>query len=117
MANNVQESWEDDPAAQDDNLARQTQQQLNIGGQQQGGFRPNAAAFQPTAQAFQPGQPFGGYGQYQQPYYGGAGYYPQYGGHQGYGQYGQQGYGGYGQGGYPQYGTSWSSFSGRIQAF
>ncbi|KAL2266099.1 hypothetical protein VTJ83DRAFT_5451 [Remersonia thermophila] len=112
MSNNVQESWEDDPAAQDDNLARQTQQQLNIGGQQaQGGFRPGAAAFQPTAQAFQPGQAFGGgYGQYQQPYYGGAGggYYPQYGG-QSFGQYGQQGYGGYGQGGYPQYGQ-WQGY-------
>ncbi|KAK3902528.1 P-loop containing nucleoside triphosphate hydrolase protein [Staphylotrichum tortipilum] len=112
---NVQDSWEDDPAAQDDNLARQTQQQMNLGGQQgQGGFRPGAASFQPTAQTFQPGQAFGGgggYSQYQQPYYGGQGYYPQYGGQQGYGQYGQgqqgqqgqQGYGNvYGQGGYNQ---------------
>jgi hypothetical protein len=102
---NVQDSWEDDPAAQDENLARQAQQ-MNIGGQQaQGGFRPGAASFQPTAQAFQPGQAFGGggYGQYQQPYYGGQGYYPQYGGQQNFGQYGQQGYGGvYGQGGYGQ---------------
>ncbi len=107
---NVQDSWEDDPAAQDENLARQAQQQMNLGGQPaQGGFRANAAAFQPTAQTFQPGQAFGGagYGQYQQPYYGGQGYYPQYGGQQNYGQYGQQGqqqgYGGvYGQGGYNQ---------------
>ena len=107
---NVQDSWEDDPAAQDENLARQAQQQMNIGAQQQGGFRAGAASFQPMAQTFQPGQAFsggGGYGQqYQQPYYGGQGYYPQYGGQQSFGQYGQQqqqqqqGYGGvYGQGG------------------
>ncbi|KAK4044256.1 P-loop containing nucleoside triphosphate hydrolase protein [Parachaetomium inaequale] len=105
---NVQDSWEDDPAAQDENLARQAQQQMNIGAQQaQGGFRAGAASFQPMAQTFQPGQAFsggGGYGQqYQQPYYGGQGYYPQYGGQQSFGQYGQQqqqqGYGGvYGQG-------------------
>ena len=114
---NVQDSWEDDPAAQDENLARQAQQQMNIGGQQgQGGFRPGAASFQPTAQTFQPGQAqgfggAGGYGQYQQQqYYGGQGYYPQYGGQQAFGQYGQQhpqqGYGGVygqGQGGYNQH--------------
>ncbi|KAK3292556.1 P-loop containing nucleoside triphosphate hydrolase protein [Chaetomium fimeti] len=114
MSNNVQDSWEDDPAAQDENLARQAQQQMNIGAQQgQGGFRAGAASFQPTAQTFQPGQGQGfggggGYGQYQQPYYGGQGYYPQYGGQQGFGQYGQQqqqqGYGGvYGQGQQPGY--------------
>lgn len=99
---NVQDSWEDDPAAQDENLARQAQQQMHIGGQQpQGSFRPGAASFQPTAQTFQPGQ---GFGQYQQQqYYGGQGYYPQYGGQQGFAQYGQQGYGGaYGQGAYNQ---------------
>ncbi|CAI4215458.1 unnamed protein product [Parascedosporium putredinis] len=112
-------SWEDDPSAQDENLSRQAQQQLNINqqGQNQGGsFRANAAAaaFQPTAQAFQPGQSYGGYApQYQQYYQ--QGYYPQYGGQQGFDQYGQggqggQGYpqqGGYGQqygGQYPQYG-------------
>ncbi|KAK4145244.1 P-loop containing nucleoside triphosphate hydrolase protein [Dichotomopilus funicola] len=108
---NVQDSWEDDPSAQDENLARQAQQQMHIGGQQaQGGFRAGAASFQPTAQTFQPGQGFGdggNYGQYQQqqPYYGGQGYYPQYGGQQNFGQYGQQqGYGGVygGQGGYNQ---------------
>lgn len=108
---NVQDSWEDDPSAQDENLARQAQQQMNIGQQSQGGFRPGAASFQPTAQTFQPGQAFGGgYGQYQQPYYGGQGYYPQYGGQQNFGQYGQQGQQGqqqgygavYGQGGYNQ---------------
>lgn len=114
--NNVSDNWEDDPAAQDDNLARQTQQQMNIGGQpSQGGFRAGAASFQPTAQTFQPGgYGQGGYGQqYQQPYYGGQGYYPQYGGQQGYGQYGQGqgGYGGvYGQGGYNQgYGKYWET--------
>ncbi|EAQ84941.1 hypothetical protein CHGG_08955 [Chaetomium globosum CBS 148.51] len=114
---NVQDSWEDDPAAQDENLARQAQQQMNIGAQQaQAGFRVGAASFQPTAQTFQPGQAqgfggAGGYGQYQQQqYYGGQGYYPQYGGQQAFGQYGQQhpqqGYGGVygqGQGGYNQH--------------
>ncbi|KAK5662087.1 hypothetical protein OQA88_10201 [Cercophora sp. LCS_1] len=109
MSNNVQDSWEDDPAAQEDNLARQAQQ-MNLGGQQgQGSFRPGAASFQPGAASFQPGQAYAGggyvpqYGQQQQ-YYGGQGYYPQYGGQQGYGQYGQQqGYGGvYGQQGYNQ---------------
>ena len=101
----LKDSWEDDPAAQDDNLARQTQQQMNLG--QGGGFRPGAANFQPTAQTFQPGG-YGGsgfvpqYQQQQQQYYGGQGYYPQYGGQQqqqAFGQYGQQGYGAvYGQG-------------------
>ncbi|KAJ9151218.1 Eukaryotic peptide chain release factor GTP-binding subunit [Pleurostoma richardsiae] len=106
-------SWEDDPAAQDENLAQQTQQQMNIGGGNQGGFRAGAASFQPGAASFQPGQAYGGGGytpQYQQQYYGGGqGYYPQYGGQQGYGQYNQgQGQGGYGnvygqqQGGYNQ---------------
>lgn len=120
-------SWEDDPAAQDENLAQQTQQQMNIGSQGQGGFRPGASSFQPGAASFQPGQAYGGGGypqygqqQQQQQYYGGQqGYYPQYGGQQGYNQqYGQQGgygnvYGqqgsynqGYGQypGGYQQQG-------------
>ncbi|KAK3316327.1 eukaryotic peptide chain release factor GTP-binding subunit [Apodospora peruviana] len=113
MSNNVSDSWEDDPAAQDENLARQTQQQMHLGNQQgPGGFRPAAASFQPTAQTFQPGQ-FGGGGgyqaaQYQQQYYGGQGYYPpQYQGQQPYGQYGQGqaqgGYGAvYGQGSYNQ---------------
>ncbi|KAK0742536.1 P-loop containing nucleoside triphosphate hydrolase protein [Apiosordaria backusii] len=102
MSNNVQESWEDDSSAQDENLARQAQQ-MNLN--QQGSFRPGAASFQPTAQTFQPGQGYGGYNQYgqQQQYYGGQGqgYYGQYGQQQGYGQ----GYGGvYGQnqGGYNQ---------------
>ncbi|EHK23673.1 uncharacterized protein TRIVIDRAFT_11674 [Trichoderma virens Gv29-8] len=95
-------SWEDDPAAQDENLAQQAQQQLNMN-PAAGGFRPGAASFQPTAQTFQPGQAFGGYAQQyqQQQYYGQQqGYYPQYGGGQGFDQYNQyQNYGGgYGQG-------------------
>ncbi|KAI2610556.1 hypothetical protein GGR54DRAFT_617444 [Hypoxylon sp. NC1633] len=103
-------SWEDDPAAQDDNLSRQTQQ-MNLNNQSQNpaapSFRPGAASFQPSAQSFQPGQGYGGgYApQYQQPagFYNGQNYYPQYGGAQGgFPQYGQ-GYGNaYGQGGYNQ---------------
>ncbi|PNH45766.1 hypothetical protein VD0004_g2199 [Verticillium dahliae] len=106
-------SWEDDPAAQqDENLSQQAQQQLNINHQPNpnaGSFRPGVASFQPGAQSFNPGQQYGGYvPQYQQYYnqgYGGGGY-PQYGGGapgqgqgQGYQQYGQQG----GYGGQPAY--------------
>ncbi|KAI1101250.1 hypothetical protein F4804DRAFT_335438 [Jackrogersella minutella] len=119
-------SWEDDPAAQDDNLSRQAQQ-MNLNNQSQNpaaaSFRPGAASFQPTAQTFQPGQGYGGgyMPNYQQGYYGGQNFYSQYGGAQGgFGQYGQgqgqgqgqpqaqgqgqgQGYGNvYGQGGYNQ---------------
>ncbi|KAI0173559.1 hypothetical protein GGR52DRAFT_543506 [Hypoxylon sp. FL1284] len=112
-------SWEDDPAAQDDNLSRQTQQ-MNLNSQPQsqnpaassfrpgaGSFQPGAASFQPGAQSFQPGQGYGGgyMPNYQQGYYGGQGYYPQYGGGGGQGGYGQygQGYNNvYGQGGYNQ---------------
>ncbi len=125
-------SWEDDPAAQDENLARQAQQQLNMGGNNQqgaGGFRAGAASFQPAAQVFQPGQSFSGnfapqyqqqQQQQQQQYYGGQGYYPQYGGgRQNFGQYGQQGQQGqqgygnvYGQGGYNQgHGASLAAWS------
>jgi peptide chain release factor subunit 3 len=103
-------SWEDDPAAQDENLARQTQQQMHMGGgnQQggQGGFRAGAASFQPGAATFNPGQPYGSGYQQQYGQYG----YPQYGGQQGYGQ--QGGYGAvYGQGGYGQgYSSMTASF-------
>lgn len=96
------ESWEDDPAVQDDNISRQMQQNLNINGQagRPTGFTPNANTFQPGAQSFQPGQQYpqhGGYSQQQQygqfynqqQQYGGA--YPQY-GQQSYNQY-NQGYG------------------------
>lgn len=94
------DSWEDDPAAQDDNLSKQTQQNLNIHQQSVRGntFTPSANAFQPGAQAFQPGQQYpqyGGYSQQQQfPQYGGYAQQQQY----GYSQYGQQGYGQYNQG-------------------
>ncbi|KAI1371060.1 hypothetical protein F4677DRAFT_436656 [Hypoxylon crocopeplum] len=104
-------SWEDDPAAQDDNLSRQTQQ-MNLNNQPPqnpaaASFRPGAASFQPTAQTFQPGQGYGGgyVPNYQQGYYGGQNYYPQYGQGQNQGNYSQygQGYGNvYGQGGYNQ---------------
>lgn len=118
------DSWENDPAAQDDNnLAQQTQQQLNINQQQQPAFRPNAQAFQPTAQSFQPGQPYGGFQQYgQQQFYGNQGYYPPYGNQGGYGGQGGynavygQGGGGYGnQGGYNQYGGQQQQFGGYQQ--
>jgi peptide chain release factor subunit 3 len=98
-------SWEDDPAVQDDNLSRQTQQMNLNNAPPSGGFRPSANSFQPGAQSFQPGQQYqqyGGYDQYQQYPGQGQGYgYPQYGAQAGYGQYQQGGYGaGYGQGGY-----------------
>lgn len=92
------DSWEDDPAAQDENLARQTHQQLNLNSRTVAGsgFTPSANTFQPGAQSFQPTQyqQYGGYqpqqqyGQYygQQPQQFGA-QYPQYG--QNYGQYSQ----------------------------
>ncbi|MCJ1477824.1 translation termination factor GTPase eRF3 [Lambiella insularis] len=106
------DSWEDDPAAQDENLFRQTQQNLNLNGQGSqsrftpgaNSFQPGAQSFQPGAQSFQPGQQYQQYGAYNQPQYGQ--YYaqqPQYGGYPQYGQgnYSQQGYGqqpqGYGQ--------------------
>ena len=95
------DSWEDDPAAQDDNLARLTQQSLNMSAQgtSNRNFSAGAAAFQPGAQSFQPGQQYqqyGGYGQSQQ--YGQIyGQQPQqYGGQ--YPQYGQQNYNQYNQG-------------------
>lgn len=103
-------SWEDDKDAQDESLAQQAQQQMNLNAARANSFQPGASTFTPGAATFTPGQPFqqygGGYNQYGQ-YYGGG--FPQYGQQQGqqYGQYGygQQGYG-YGQqqgyGGYPQ---------------
>ena len=97
------DSWEDDPAAQEETLAQQTQQNLNIKGQQGRGsnLTANAQTFRPGAPSFQPGQPFQQnsdygssqyYGQYynqQQPQYGGQ---PQQYGQQDYAQY-NQGYG------------------------
>ncbi|KZF21008.1 hypothetical protein L228DRAFT_248753 [Xylona heveae TC161] len=102
-------SWEDDPAAQDDNLSRQAQQSLNLNNNNQGGgFRPSVNSFQPGAASFTPGQSYQAYGNFDPAayaqYYGqGYGAYPQYGQGQGqgYGQYYGQGYqGGYGQGAY-----------------
>ncbi|KAL2068831.1 hypothetical protein VTL71DRAFT_15169 [Oculimacula yallundae] len=116
-------SWEDDPAAQED-LSRQTQQ-MNLNntpqqpqqGRAQGGgapsFRPGANSFQPGAQSFQPGQNFQQYGGYDQSGYqnqnyyqggqGAPGYggYPQYGGQQ-QGGYNNQYQGGYSGGGFQQ---------------
>ncbi|RAL62579.1 hypothetical protein DID88_004428 [Monilinia fructigena] len=90
-------SWEDDPAAQEDNNLSQQTQRLNLNANPQArSFQPGANSFQPGAQSFQPGQPY-------QPYAGG---YEQYGQQQAYGQYQNQGYGGYpqyGQQGYNQY--------------
>lgn len=104
-------SWEDDPAAQqDENLSRQAQQQLNVNpAQAQGGFRPGIASFQPGAQSFQPGQPYAGYApqyQQQQHQYQQQGYYPQYSQQQGYNnQYSQYG-GGFSQGYNQGYGST-----------
>jgi peptide chain release factor subunit 3 len=85
-------SWEDDPAAQEENLSRQAQQMnLNNNPQQGGSFRPGANSFQPGAPPFQPSQNFQQYGGgYEQPGY--QNYYNAQAG-QGYGypQYGQQG--------------------------
>lgn len=84
------DSWEDDPAAQDENLSGQTQQNLNQGQNgRSGGFNANSSSFQPGAQSFQPGQQYQQYGGYQQQPQQYSQYYNQ-----------QQQYGG----GYPQYG-------------
>ncbi|KAL8715763.1 MAG: hypothetical protein Q9220_000430 [cf. Caloplaca sp. 1 TL-2023] len=66
------DSWEDDPAAQDEDLSRKTQQSLHINQQNGQGiqFTPQARSFQPGAQTFQPGQQYQQYntGQQQQQY-------------------------------------------------
>lgn len=113
------QNWEQDPNARDENLARQTQQQLNVNpqqGGQQGGFRPGASSFQPGAQSFQPGQYGGGYNaQYQQQqYYQQGGYNQQYSQYQGgyNNQYQNQSYGGgYSQGYQQQGGQQAQSYS------
>lgn len=99
---------------QDEQLAHQTQQQLNFQQQQQqqqgrgNAFNP-ANSFQPGAQSFQPGAQSFSPGQYQQYGYGqqGNGGYQQYGygqqQQQGFNQYGQQ----YGQQNYNQYGQGY----------
>jgi len=94
------DSWEDDPAAQDENLSQQTQRNLNIHAQTGRGntFTPQASAFQPGAQSFQPGQQYQQYGGHEQSQQYGQHYNPQqqYGG--AYPQYGQQNYNTYNQG-------------------
>ncbi|KAG9242392.1 P-loop containing nucleoside triphosphate hydrolase protein [Calycina marina] len=118
------DSWEEDPAAQDDNLSRQTQQ-MNLNSRPQpqaASFTPGASTFIPGAQSFQPGQQYqqygGGYDHYQQygqgvyqaQGYGGGGY-SQYGGQQQYSQYGQQ------QGGYnKQYSQQYPGYAQQPQA-
>lgn len=97
MANAPADSWEDE--MRDEDLASQTQQQLNLQSTARGGantFTPGASAFQPGASSFQPGQQYQqyGYGGQQQQYANGG--YPQYGG-QGYPAYQQQQQYGYGQ--------------------
>lgn len=94
------DSWEDDPAAQDDNLSRQAQQNLNLNGPGRGSsLAPGATTFQPGAQSFQPGQQYQQYGGYDASQQYGQ-YYnqqqPQYGVH--FPQYAQQNYGQYNQG-------------------
>ncbi|MCJ1427655.1 translation termination factor GTPase eRF3 [Sticta canariensis] len=94
------DSWEDDPTVQDDDLARQTQQNLNINAQrnpQASRFTPNANTFQPGAQSFQPGQQYQQYGGYDPSQQYGQHYNPQqqYGG--AYPHYGQQAYNQYNQ--------------------
>ncbi|KAI9877110.1 MAG: translation termination factor GTPase eRF3 [Pleopsidium flavum] len=108
-------SWEDDPAAQDEHLSQQAQQGLNLNGRGNT-FQPGATSFQPGAQSFQPGQHFQQYGGYDQSQYGQ--YYNQQQGYRGYPQYGQQGYGqynqGYGQqqGGYNEsYGSQYGAYN------
>ncbi|MCJ1291238.1 translation termination factor GTPase eRF3 [Xylographa carneopallida] len=98
------DSWEDDPAAQDENLSRQTQQSMNLNGQgaQARTFTPGANSFQPGAQSFQPGQQYQQYGGYNQPQYGQ--YYNQ---PQQYGDYPQYGQGNYAQQGYNQQGQGY----------
>jgi peptide chain release factor subunit 3 len=110
------DSWEDDPAAQDENLSRQTQQSLNFGGQaaQPHNFTPAAAAFQPGAQSFQPSQQYQQYGAYNQPQYGQYYNQQQYGGYPQYGQgnYGQQQQGFVPQNGYNDiYGTQYGGYN------
>jgi len=97
----------------DEDLAKQTQQQMNMQNNAGRGnaFTPGAQSFTPGANSFTPGQQFQQYG-YGQQQYGG---YPQYGQQQGYGQqYQQYGYGqqqnynqysnqGYAQNNYNQY--------------
>lgn len=112
------DSWEDDPTVQDDELARQTQQNLNINAQrnpQASRFTPNANTFQPGAQSFQPGQQYQQYGGYDPSQQYGQHYNPQqqYGG--AYPQYGQQAYNQYNQA-YGQQSTDYNQPYGQQQS-
>jgi peptide chain release factor subunit 3 len=49
------DSWEDDPAAQEDNLSKQAQLMNLNHDPQRSSFRLTANSFQPGAQSFQPG--------------------------------------------------------------
>ena len=105
------DSWEDDPAAQDENLSQQTQN-LNLQGSGRGSsFAANANSFQPGAQSFQPGQQYQQYGGYNQPQQYGQYYSQQQQFNGGYPQYGQQNYGQYNQaqGQQPNYNQSYAS--------
>lgn len=94
------DSWEDDPAAQDELLSQQTQRSLNINGHNGRGntFTPQANAFQPGAQSFQPGQQYQHYGGPEQSQQFGQYYNPQQQYGSAYPQYGQQNYNEYNQG-------------------
>jgi len=94
------DSWEDDPAAQDENLSQQTHRIPNMNPQngRSNTFTPQANTFQPGAQSFQAGQQHQQYGGYEQSQQYGQNYnhQQQYGGT--YPQYGQQSYNQYNQG-------------------
>ena len=83
------DSWEEDPAAQDDNNLSRQAQSLNLN--QANTFRPGANSFQPGATTFQPGQQYPQYNGYNEQQYG---YGQGYGGYQ---QSGQQDFGQYNQ--------------------
>ncbi|OCK75187.1 hypothetical protein K432DRAFT_386346 [Lepidopterella palustris CBS 459.81] len=104
------DSWEQE----EEELSRQTQQNLNLNNPQANTFRPGASSFQPGAQSFQPsGQQFYG-GGYNQPYGQQQQYYNQQQGYGGYPQYGQQNFGQYnqyGQGAQQGYGNQFSAYN------
>ena len=78
MAGNF-DSWEDDPAAQEENLSQQTR---NLNLNQPNTFRPGASSFQPGVSSFRPAsqgfQQQNGYPQYGGQQYGQNSQYPQY---------------------------------------
>ncbi|TQS35962.1 hypothetical protein Golomagni_03601 [Golovinomyces magnicellulatus] len=115
-------SWEDDPAAQDDNISRQTQQ-LNLNNQLRtstGRLRQGAVPLQPDSQPFQPAQNFqpynvDSYQNYHGQYAGQSfnGYAPQYAPQNSYNQYPQ---GGFVPGYNPIYGQPYLSYNQQQQA-